>query len=389
MNNLLIFTYGVSLEKWDKDGILSREIALYKNLSKKNVNFKFLTYGNENDLKYSNLLQNIDIVPVGNLLNFRIPKLHFLKSLLLPFKLKCIFKEIDIIKTNQIKGSWVACIAKIFFKKKIVIRGGYEWLNRHIILSKKKGIKNLIKYIINYVLIYINEFFAYKLADGIILTSKPDISFIIKCFKLNKKFNNNKICHFFNYIDVNLFKPLNSLKKDKHILFIGRLTAQKNLYSLLTAIEDLKEFALDLVGHGPLEKELLKRIKEREINVNFLGMFPNMDIPKLINQYQIFILPSYWEGNPKVLLEAMSCEVACIGSNIPGIKGVLKHKQNGYLCGTSSNSIRDAILTIYNDEKLRKKISKNARTFILDNCSLKTITNQEFLFYKEILKNDN
>ena len=81
----------------------------------------------------------------------------------------------------------------------------------------------------------------------------------------------------------------------------------------------------------------------------------------------------------------MSCEIACIGTNIKGINNIIKHKENGFLCKTDPESIRDAILTVYNDQRLRMKIAKNARQFIIDNCSLKSITEKEYSFYQEIL----
>ena len=97
-------------------------------------------------------------------------------------------------------------------------------------------------------------------------------------------------------------------------------------------------------------------------------------------------MPSFSEGNPKALLEAMSCGIACIGTNVKGINNIINHKQNGYLCEKSSNSIKEAILTLYKDINLRKKIAENARKFILDNCSLNSIVQKEFLLYQEILR---
>ncbi len=188
MRVLLTFTYGVSLNDWNNRGIITREISLYKKLNENNRNkFHLLTFGTDNDYKYSDLLEKIDIIPVFDRITSRIPKFHFIKSLLLPVRLKKLLKDVDIIKTNQIRGSWIACIAKILFRKKIIIRGGYDWLSRYRDFAMKKGIKLYIKYLINYTWIFLNELFAFRLADGIILTSKEDISFIVKCFKLKKK----------------------------------------------------------------------------------------------------------------------------------------------------------------------------------------------------------
>lgn len=385
MNLLLTFTDNVSLQDWNRTGMIYREISLYNNLQKKNIAVWFLTYGNEGDLKFSRLLNGINIIPCFNLVKSKIPGLTFIKSLFLPIKLRNFFRKADILKTNQLNGSWVAWIGKLLFKKILIVRGGYDWLISHIILSKPKGFIGNMKYFFSYFRIYLYELIAYKLADGIILTSELDISFIIKCFKLKKKYKKHKIIQLYNYIDESLFKPLKIPKKDKYILFVGRLNEQKNLHNLFYAFKKLPGYRLDIIGTGPLKDTLKKEADHLGINVNFLGLFPNNRMPEIINQYKIFILPSYWEGNPKVLLEAMSCGVACIGTKVWGIKNIINHRENGYLCGTSSNSIKRAIVTLYNNQSLREKIGKNARTFILEHCSLNSITNKEYEFYNELL----
>ena len=80
----------------------------------------------------------------------------------------------------------------------------------------------------------------------------------------------------------------------------------------------------------------------------------------------------------------MSCGISCIGTNVRGINNIIKHKENGYLCETDSISIRNAIILLYNDKKLRKKIGQEAREFIVNNCSLESIANKEFLLYKSL-----
>ena len=385
MKVLLTFTYDVSLEIWEKKGLIYREVSLYRELSKNNVNFSFLTYGTDNDLKYSDLLGDIKIYPAFSYIKSKSSLMQFIKSRFLSLKLKNVIKEFDIIKTNQTKGSWIAIIAKIFYKKKIIVRAGYDKLNAWKSFAKRKGLRNYINYLFYYSMIFLNELIAYKLADGIILTNDYDIQFVKKYFKLKKKYKRNKIRLIYNFIDENLFRPINVPIKDKHVIFIGRLSHEKNLYNLLKAIKDLKGFKLDIVGMGPEESELKRKIKELNVDAKHLGVFPNDKIPEILNQYQIFILPSMSEGNPKVLLEAMSCGIACIGTDVKGINNIIHHKKNGYLCDISSDSIKDAILTLYNDEYLRTELGKNARQFVLKNCSLNSIVEKEYLFYREIL----
>ena len=388
MKLLLNFTFNVSLETWFNSGYLTREIALYKKLLEKDFDITFLTYGGKKDLSYSKLLNGIDIIPAFISTKSKSHKINFLKSFILPLKLKNTFKNVDIIKTNQLRGSWVGWIAKILYGKKLIIRGGYEWLRNYAknyaISSKIRGKKSYLRYLLTILKIYIFEYIAYKLADAIILTSYSDINFIIKKFKLKKKVHN--IHHFPNPIDAELFKPLKIEKKDKHVLFVGTLYFVKNLVNLVEGFRDLKEFSLDIVGEGPQKELLKKKAKDLGININFLGIIPNEQLPEIINQYQIFILPSYYEGNPKVLLEAMSCGLACIGTDVKGINNILKHMENGLLCKTDSKSIKNAIITLYNNKNLRIKFGHNARQFILNNCSLNLIAKKEYLLYKSLFK---
>lgn len=387
MNVLVLFTYGVSLKLWKELGIIKREISLYHELQKKGVDFTLLTYGDKKDLNFKQDLSKINALPIKNLIKSRYLPIKLIKSFLLPIKLKNTFRNFDIIKTNQVEGCWIGFLAKILYKKKLIIRAGYEWFRNYLSRMAIQGKKNYLKYLINYIYVYFTELIAYKLADRIVLTNKADINFIIKMFKLKRK--QKKIIHLPNFVDVNQFKPLIVEKKEKHILFVGRLVVIKNLLNLFNAMKDLSDFTLEIVGSGPYENFLKEKAKELKINVNFLGVFPNSALPEIYNHYPIFILPSFYEVNPKTLLEAMSCGIPCIGTNVRGIKNIIKHKENGYLCEISPKSIADAIVNLYNDKVLQEKICKNARNHILENNSLDSTVEKEFLLYKETLIKSN
>ncbi len=374
----------MSLKEWYKAGFISREVALYKLLLRKNVKVSFLTYGNSYDYDYKDIINNIKIIPCLKYVKSNNRFISFLKSFILPIKLKNEIKKFDIIKTNQLEGSWVAWIAKLLYRKKLIIRGGFEWLRNYTAAYQLTNKKHYLKHLFQVVKIHILEYIAYKMADAIILTSDLDVDFVIKRFKLKRK--KEKINHFYNYINTNLFKPIDIGKKDKHVLYIGKLYEAKNLINLLKAFKELQGFTLDIVGAGSYESRLKKLANELKININFYGIINNEDLPKLINQYNIFIQPSYYEGNPKSLLEAMSCGIPCIGTNVRGIKNLIKHKENGYLCETNSESLGQAIISLYNDEELKKKIGRKAREFVLNNCSINKIIDKEYNLYKSLFQ---
>ncbi|MBY9007116.1 MAG: glycosyltransferase family 4 protein, partial [Candidatus Lokiarchaeota archaeon] len=340
----------------------------------------FLTYGTKSDLDYSKLLDKIDVIPIKHFLKKK--KIGFFKTLLFPLFHYNLFKNTKLIKTNQMYGGWITWILKILFRKKLVIRCGYELYKNTV-----HEYKNLTSYRTSYlrlVFIYLVELISYKIANHIIISNKAEKNFIIKHFKINPK----KITVIPNIIDVDIFRPLNIKKKRNSVLYIGRLNEYKNLYNLIEAFTYLKDFTLDIIGKGESEKELKEKVKDLNLKsrVKFLGIIPNFKLPEIINQHEMFVLVSNMEGNPKVLLEAMSCGVACIGSDIPGINQIINHKRNGYLCGLDSKSISKAIKFVRENDEFMKSIGKNARDDIIKHNTLSKILGQEINIYKTILK---
>ncbi len=132
----LVFTLGMSVERWHKRGLLDREKLLYEEFLRQGAFEKiyWFTYG-ANDKKFSYLInENIEIIPMPWIFNTRLGM--FIYSFLMPIVKAKYFKQTDIIKSNQMKGSWTAWIAALLYKKKFVLRMGYVW-SRFV----KKGIE--------------------------------------------------------------------------------------------------------------------------------------------------------------------------------------------------------------------------------------------------------
>lgn len=363
---VLFFTAGMSLKKWSEGGMLSREIRLYNELAKYFDKIYFLTYGGEEENEYKNsLAPNIELLQNKRKINL------FVYSFLAPFIHRKAMRNANIYKTNQMLGSWTAVIAKVLFGKKLVVRQGYQLS----VFSKEKSfIRRVVSLII--------EFFAYKLADRIIVTSQKDKDYIIERHKISE----DKIKVIPNYVDTETFRPLGSEKERKRIIFVGRLDEQKNLFSLIDAVKGM-DIKLVLVGNGPLEDALKKKVKEEGIeNVEFAGVIPNERLPVELNRSEIFLQPSLYEGNPKTLLEAMACGLPVIGTNVIGIKEVITHGENGYLCETSAEAIRDAIIEVMTNNELRERMGKSARREIIENYNLKILAEKELGLMEEILK---
>jgi glycosyltransferase involved in cell wall biosynthesis len=290
----------------------------------------------------------------------------------MPFIQNKIFKKVDFIKTNQMDGSWAAVIAKKIFNKKLIVRCGYEWLS-FIILGKRSRFKIIIAYIV--------EFISYKSADHIIITSASDKDFIVSKFNINP----NKISVISNYIDIDLFKPKDKEIKTKSIFFVGRIELQKNLAFLVESLAGL-DVELIIAGEGSLKEEIQKLAQDHGVRITFLGNVSQKMIPDLISKSKIFGLTSLYEGNPKALLEAMSCGASIVATRVSGIDSVIDDGVDGLLVSLGDHTdIREKIIKILNNEVFANNLGLNARKKILENCSLDFVFNNEKSIY-EILR---
>jgi len=357
---VLFLTAGMSLDAWHKGGMLTREIAIYNELARNLDKIYFLSYGDENELQYRKLLaDNIEILfdkhGIGTLLY----------SFLAPFIHRRALKSADFFKTNQMVGSWTAVIAKMLFKKRLILRQGFPWL---LTLQEKKESK--VKIIIASLI----EPIAYKVADKIVVTSQHTREYVIEKYGLNPE----RVVVIPNYVDTDAFKPSKTTGKEKNrIIFVGRLDREKNLVNLIDAVKTL-DVELVLIGEGPYEEILKTKVESERIgNVSFLGVIPNERLPLELNRSEIFVLVSIYEGNPKTLLEAMACGLPVIGTDVRGIKEVINHKKNGYLCDTSAESVKEAIMNVLENDELRKRMGRYARETIVEHYSVKSLAAKE------------
>jgi glycosyltransferase involved in cell wall biosynthesis len=368
----LFFTYGMSLKKWDEAGILNRETELYRKLVQRGAKVAFFTYGGKEELSFQERLGGIEIIPAygqGKFPSNR--KLAFLGTFLLPLRFRRIFCGFNVLKTNQMWGSWVAILAKWLTRKKLILRCGFE----HYQTLVKENWPLLER-----VTFYVYSFIAYHCADSVAVTSSPMAKYVSHRFFVSA----NKIHIMNSLIDTQLFKPSNFEDKLERVIFVGRLSKEKNLVSLIQAAK-LAGVGLDLAGDGIMRKTLEDLTRRLSADVRFLGTLENSQIADLLSKYEIFILPSFYEGNPKSLLEAMSSGKAVIGTDIEGIRCIIKDGENGILCGQSASDISRAILRLKNDPGLLKSVQEGARKFATESFQSENILDREMKTYEEVI----
>jgi glycosyltransferase involved in cell wall biosynthesis len=151
------------------------------------------------------------------------------------------------------------------------------------------------------------------------------------------------------WVDTESFKPLHGdqfmmLRKEfinddntKIILFVGRLSPEKDIETLLYAFKKITEINKDailiIVGTGVAEEQYKNLAKELNIadRVKFLGYIPNKDLPIYYNIADIYVITSIWEELSNTIMEAMACGVPVIATNVGGNPYLVKDGETGFL----------------------------------------------------------
>mgnify|MGYP001590263749 CR=1 FL=1 len=124
------------------------------------------------------------------------------------------------------------------------------------------------------------------------------------------------------YLDLETFRPLN-LSKEYDLIFVGRLEPNKGTNLLIDSARILKNqtlnFKMFVVGDGPLKNNLRLKIENLKLQNNVLlygWAKDSKEIAELINKAKVLVLPSYNEGGPRVIFEAMACGVPVLATPV-------------------------------------------------------------------------
>lgn len=371
MKFALFFTNGTSLKLWEERGWLDGGVGIksYNRWAEVFEKMYFITYGDKHDLQYgSSLRSNIIVLPKS----WALPS--FTYSFIVPWFYRRQLREVDIFFSAQMEGAWAAAIAKYLFRKKFVLRCGYQW-----------GLSDFGPWFggVKKIIIHSIERICYKAADLIIVTSDYAKKHVVSFYDISP----DKIEVIPNPVDVDIFKPLPVSKTPNSLVYVGRLEKEKNLIMILKAIRSM-DVNLTVIGRGSLERSLKDYAVEHNLRVTFRGNILNNQLPEELNKHEIFISSSLYENSPKALLEAMSCGMAVIGTDVRGINEIISHRENGYLCDFSPKAMREAILEVTSDSELRKRMGEGARQYILKHCDLDNKIDREMSIFRSLLSAD-
>lgn len=181
-------------------------------------------------------------------------------------------------------------------------------------------------------------------------------------------------------VDTDTFapKPLRADLERVEIMCVGRLAPVKAQRLLIRAFElvrcDHPNVLLHVVGGGPDRQALEEETAARGLSgtVIFHGFTPQDKLHALYGAADIFVLPSFAEGVPGVLMEAMAMEMPCVATWIAGVPELIRNGVDGFLVAPSdAEGFADAILALIRDPELRRRTGKAGRARVLDKFDLR------------------
>ncbi len=177
-----------------------------------------------------------------------------------------------------------------------------------------------------------------------------------------------------HYIDTSVFNVRESSDKRECIIgYIGRFSREKGILELMRSVPDIVKNVPDakflFVGNGPLTGEVKGFIDENGLRdkVQIVDWISHGDLPDYYNKLKLLVLPSYTEGLPNVVIEAMSCGTPVLVTSVGAIPDIVLDGFTGFILkNTSPESIAENIVRVLSYPKL-EKITENARRFICKN----------------------
>jgi len=304
------------------------------------------------------------------------PGLHrWLYSFLMPVVHARHFRRCSVLRVMQATGAIPARVARLLFGTPFVVTYGY-----HYAAEARRAGRRRRAWLFDR-----RARWALRCADGIIVTTQALAEFVRSIAP------NARVALIPNSVDTGRFAPTGEKipagrRRSIRLIAVGNLIPTKNHRLILDAValtgrDDLE---VAIIGSGPEEEALCRLAAEKNIPLELPGIVPNEKLPQWLQGSDVYLITSHSEGQPKSLLEAMSVELPCIGTDVPGIRDVITSGETGWLCRTEAVALASAIQAVLSDREKAHAVGAKARQFILKNYDAQAIMAREVAFLKAV-----
>lgn len=174
-----------------------------------------------------------------------------------------------------------------------------------------------------------------------------------------------------HFLDFDRYRFKNNIeRRDNVVGYVGRLNARKGILNFVEAIPGVLRVRDDvtflIVGEGHLENEIRASLDRYNLQgkVKLVGWIPHQDLPDYLVSLKLLVIPSYNEGLPNVMLEAMACGTPVLATSVASVPDVIQDRDTGFLIADNSPTyLADAIVRALASPDL-KRIIRDARATV-------------------------
>ena len=362
LNKVLILTNPLNHE----GGVVNYYKLFFKHFESDVISLKHGCIGSRAYLFYYPVLKRL-LYPLYYLLDVTI----YIYRLVFDRHIKIVQVSPSLIPIPLIRDGFLVVLAKLFGKKVVVFYRGWKLPTLQTI-NEKSALKRLFNLVFQKNTLQVVLASSFK-NDLLKLNSDKLSNIIITTTAIDK----NEIIKYDNNLD----------SKTINVLFLGRIQHLKGIEELINAIillykkKQLDRFNFSIVGHeyklGYTNKlkETLRRNKIPKENISFLGRVTGKDKFQLYSSNDIYVLPSYTEGCPNSLLEALASGLFCITTRVGALSDLIISKSNGMLVNTKD--IKDlycALLYCLKNKDYNKNRISNSDKYTAE-FDIKKLTN--------------
>jgi glycosyltransferase involved in cell wall biosynthesis len=321
MTTLVVFgDLYTTLDIEEKDGLLTRNMRMYEAFIEEGpfTSVLYLTYASIDREKIKGYQERgeihraIEVLTPPALLDGKLGSILY--SLIAPVLHYRAMKSAAILHSFQVSGSWTGVIARILTRNPFIFRLGYPLSVRF--KTEGKPVKHFAAVCVEKLALYFSQ--------AAVVSSQAMRNYY------GEMLPSAEITVVPNFVDLSLFKPIQSYDPALPILFVGRLDPVKNIEVLIDACASLG-VALHLYGRGSCEQQLRDYAQSKGADVTFMGTVPNESLGAVHQKHAIYVLCSTREGMPKSLIEAMASGMLCVSTPTDGGFELIEDGVTGYI----------------------------------------------------------
>lgn len=327
-------------------------------------------------------VQVIKIKGVGRVAPMPISIVRFLLAQLrICYNLCKISKGIDIVILHFGTGPFVlpAFCSRLLGKKTVCCSTGF--LAKGMVVQYGRVMFYIVK-VLRKIKHYLADQIAVESAIGVKLMGV-------------ERFRKKTVINGAMYVDTGLFQINRNAQDRKSLVgYIGRLVEGKGIVNLVRAVPLILERCDDLkfliVGGGPLFDKIGEELQSRGLSgsVELTGWIPHDELPKYLNQLRLFVFPSYSEGLPGAVQEAMACGAVVVATPVGCVPDLIKDGETGFIMEDNSpQCITGNVIRALEHPRLNE-IALNARRLIEQEYTYEVMVEKCRAAFDKLMKNN-